>query len=424
MPRKTKKQTRRGNKEGSIYRRKDGKWCGQVLAGYNEHGKPIRKTFYGEKREEVAQKISEATFKAFNGKLLVNNPQTHITVEKLVTDFLWTFKKPTVTDVTFEWYLNAARTHIIPAFGSIPFRELTPYQIQKLLNRLFYDEQRALKTLKCVRDVLNQTYKHAIEVRLIEVNPVTSTRLPKQSGSKVGEKEDCKVIPVDARTAILKATENDLRMKTAITVLMFTGMRIGEFLALNWGNVDLKKREITIDRAITHICKYDEDKNLKGRETVIGDTKTQCSRRKMKVSQVVTDTLTEWRKILPTHVLGTPAHDILADDAVVFPNNMGKMRTYNGFRTTYRRFMSENSLGTYTLHSYRHTFSTMLLERGVNPRVVQKLLGHRDIETTLGIYSHVLPEVFDGVAGIVEEIHADMLGGCYKPQIVPEPIAL
>ena len=65
----------------------------------------------------------------------------------------------------------------------------------------------------------------------------------------------------------------------------------------------------------------------------------------------------------------------------------------------------------YTLHSYRHTFATMLLERGVNPKVVQKLLGHRDIETTLGTYSHVLPEVFDGVAGVVGELHADMVSG-------------
>jgi site-specific recombinase XerD len=53
----------------------------------------------------------------------------------------------------------------------------------------------------------------------------------------------------------------------------------------------------------------------------------------------------------------------------------------------------------------------MLLERGVNPKVVQKLLGHRDIETTLGTYSHVLPEVFDCVARVVGELHADMTAG-------------
>ena len=73
--------------------------------------------------------------------------------------------------------------------------------------------------------------------------------------------------------------------------------------------------------------------------------------------------------------------------------------------------MSENSLGNYPLHSYRHPFATMLLERGVNPKVVQKLLGHRDIETTLGTYSHVLPEVFDSVSGIMGEFHAGMISG-------------
>ena len=120
------------------------------------------------------------------------------------------------------------------------------------------------------------------------------------------------------------------------------------------------------------------------------------------------DVLTRWRAALPYHMRAEPDHDILAKSAVVFPNDMGKMRTYDGFRTTYRRFMSENGLGAYTLHSYRHTFATMLLEKGVNPKVVQELLGHRDIETTLGIYSHVLPEVFEGVTGVVGELYADM----------------
>ena len=103
------------------------------------------------------------------------------------------------------------------------------------------------------------------------------------------------------------------------------------------------------------------------------------------------------------------SHDIHAPDAVVFPNGLGEMRTYNGFRTTYRRFMTDNNLGEYTLHSYRHTFATMLLESGVNPKIVQKMLGHADIETTLGTYSHVLPEVYDGVADTMAGLHETLL---------------
>ena len=63
----------------------------------------------------------------------------------------------------------------------------------------------------------------------------------------------------------------------------------------------------------------------------------------------------------------------------------------------------------------------MLLEQGVNPKVVQKLLGHRDIETTLGTYSHVLPEVFDGVAGIVGKLHVDMMAGTQNTALPIEP---
>jgi integrase len=253
--------------------------------------------------------------------------------------------------------------------------------------------------------LLNQAFTHALEVNLVERNPVTGTKIPKVPRAK-GDDDNAKVITVADRTKILAATDGDLRMKTALTVLMFTGMRIGEFLALTWGNVDFESGVITIDRAITHKCEYDDEHNLTTRSTVVGMTKTVSSTRKVKVSTAVTDVLLEWRDNLPSHFRCPLDHDPLALSAVVFPNDLGQMRTYDGFRTTYRRFMTEHGLPSYALHSYRHTFATMLLETGTNPRVVQKLLGHADIETTLGIYSHVLPEVFDGAADTLTGVYA------------------
>lgn len=423
MPRKAKKQTRRGNGEGSIYQSK-GRWCGQVTLGYNEQGKPIRKTYYGNTREEVAKKVTETASQAFNGTLPTTPPPA-LTVEKLMMDYLWTFKKPTVSDVTFEWYLNVAKSYIIPAMGAVHVDDLKPYDIQTFINQMHTKKGLAARTIKGVRDILNQTYVHAIEMKLATVNPVSGTKLPKQSRVKAEAKENEKVIPVKARGEILKAAEKDLRMKTALTVLMFTGMRVGEWLALTWGQVDFDNSIINIDRAITKVCEYDEDGDRTARKTVVGATKTQCSVRKIKVSPVVIDVLKAWRRALPEHMRSSVKGDLLSDESVVFPNDMGKMRTYNGFRTTYRRFMTENNLGNYSLHSYRHTFATMLLESGVNPKVVQKLLGHRDIETTLGTYSHVLPEVFDGVAGIVGDLHTGMMSEDEKTgqSIEPQGIA-
>lgn len=406
MPR-NKKQTRRGKGEGSIYQ-KNGKWYGLVTLGYNSQGKQVRKSFHGTTREEVARMVTAAASQAFEGELVVPVAENNSTVEDLMTTFLWAFKRPTVSDVTFEWYRNIAETHIIQPLGSIVAKELTPHVIQAHINSMHKRAGLDVRTIKAMRDTLNQAYNHAIEMKQATINPVSGTKLPKQSRILSEEKDINKVIPVNVRTEILNAVESDIRMKTAITVLMFTGMRIGEWLALTWGQVDFQSSTITIDRAISLTCEYDDEGKLKGRKTVVGDTKTICSMRKMKVSAVVMEVLSEWRKVLPSHVKKSVKHDVLSAKSVVFPNEMGEMRTYNGFRSTYRRFMAKMNLESYNLHSYRHTFATMLLEKGVNPKVVQKLLGHSDIQTTLGVYSHVLPEVLDGAAKVVGEIHVGM----------------
>jgi len=247
-----------------------------------------------------------------------------------------------------------------------------------------------------------------VEVEHINANPVLGTKLPKASKEK-DKDENAKVILKADRARILKATESDIRMKIALTVLMFTGMRVGEFLALPWKNVNFADGIITINQAITHKVEYDDSGKRKSRETIIGNTKTQGSNRSFKTAPVVMTVLHEWRSVLHSHLRRPVEHDILAPDAVVFPNDLGQMRTYDGFRTTYRRFMTEHNLGDYTLHSFRHTFATMLLEDGVNPKIVQKMLGHADIETTLGIYSHVLAEVYDGVADIMAAQHETMM---------------
>ena len=69
------------------------------------------------------------------------------------------------------------------------------------------------------------------------------------------------------------------------------------------------------------------------------------------------------------------------------------------------------------LHRFRHTYASMLLEQEINPKVVQKLLGHRDVSTTLGVYTHVVPEVFSGVTTAVNDASEKLLAGTYTPKM-------
>ena len=74
------------------------------------------------------------------------------------------------------------------------------------------------------------------------------------------------------------------------------------------------------------------------------------------------------------------------------------------------------------MHRYRHTYASMLLEQGVNPKIVQKLLGHRDVSTTLGVYTHVVPEVFAGVTTTVNTAAAQLMDGTYAPKLNAEQV--
>ena len=409
MPAKQQRQKRRGNGEGSIYQRPDGKWCGQVLLGYSpKTGKANRKTFYGKTRIEVARKVTQLTGQVFSGIAPLDTGT--MSLSQFISDYLWNFKKPTIADSTFSWYLDIANVYIVPKLGRYLIKDITPNLIQRFINALS-KENLSHRTIKASRDLLNQLFKHAVDTRMLAYNPVSPTKLPKQRRNGDLSGKEVKVVPQADREKIMAVAQHDPRMKLALTVLMMTGMRTGEFLALRWKDIDFENQTIYIQNAITKENTYDDNGEITKKTTIIGDTKTACSVRKISVPHNVLEVIKQWRDGLPGYITKTCQIDVLAPDAIIFPTERGKLRTYNGFRTTYRRFMDENSLHAYPLHTYRHTFATMLLEENVNPKIVQELLGHRDVETTLNTYSHVLPESLNQVATLLETLYKNTQPG-------------
>lgn len=176
MPRKPSKPktTRRGKNEGSVYRRKDGKWVGQVTVGYHpDTGKPIRKYTYANTREEAAHWIA-LTLVSETSKAAPS-----LASELLLKDFLhrWltTFKTYEVCSRTMELYYSCERLHIIPALGDIPVAALTASRIQTFLYYLQAEKQLSRRTTSLVRSILIQLYDYAVEMSLAPINPARST---------------------------------------------------------------------------------------------------------------------------------------------------------------------------------------------------------------------------------------------------------
>jgi len=405
MPRQ--KKTRRGNNEGSIFQRKNGQWVGEVTVGYKPDGKRKYKTFYGKTREEVARKVTKATNDVFNGLMPIDSSK--VTVEQLIMEWLMKYKRVSVTARTLEFYLSISKAIIFPAIGSVPIQKLTANQIQNVITDLSIKQSKSYRTVKAFRDTLRQALNWAIDLNLIVTNPAEKTNLPKNDRNP--EKESAKAIPVSLRATILQAAENDTIMKPAILTLMFLGLRSAELLALRWKDVNFDDGSVTILNAISIRPDFDDFGNHTKRQTVVTSPKTVAGYRTLQAPPMVIDALKEWKSYIDAK---KPEHS----DFVFCSTKSGNMRTYNAFRTSYRNFLKRNDLDGYniSLHSYRHTFATLLLEKNVNPKIVSKLLGHADISITLGTYSHVMKEVYGCVADTLSDIYVDTMVGSYKPQ--------
>ena len=412
MPRKT-KVTRRGKNEGSVYQRKDGRWVGQVTVGYREdNGKPIRRYTYQATREEAAHWVALQVATELDRAGSVRSG------ELLLRDFLhnWlaTFKVHEVCSRTMALYYDAERLHIAPALGDLPLGEVTPLKIQTFLYQLQAEKRLSQRTISLNKSVLVQMYDYAMELGLVENNPARNAKLPRQS-RKIDD-GDSKVIPIAQREKLLKAAESDPILCPILTLLMLTGMRIGEALALQWKHVDFQNRTISIQQSLTRELEFDGEGRTKKTAAALGVTKTRCSRRVIQAPDLVLQRLREWMRYLSKRKGGLEA---LVPEGFVFcsTRTMG-MRTYSGFRASFRHFLERNGFGDQhlNLHRFRHTYASMLLEQEISPKVVQKLLGHRDVSTTLGVYSHVVPEVFTGVTAVVNTASEQLLAGTYAPR--------
>ena len=288
MPRKPSKPktTRRGKNEGSVYRRKDGKWVGQVTVGYHpDTGKPIRKYTYANTREEAAHWIA-LTLVSETSKAAPS-----LASELLLKDFLhrWltTFKTYEVCSRTMELYYSCERLHIVPALGDIPVAALTASRIQTFLYYLQAEKQLSRRTTSLVRSILIQLYDYAVEMSLAPINPARSTKLPRQPQRPESEE---KVIPIAQREAVLAAVQKDPIMRPIITALLFTGMRIGELLALQWKHIDFAAHTITIAQSVTRELTFDENGKTIDMTDVLGSTKTRTSHRVIQAPGVGADT--------------------------------------------------------------------------------------------------------------------------------------
>lgn len=389
---KVQNKTRRANGEGSIYQRSsDGKWVGCITIGYDEKGNQKKKSVYGNSQTEAVKKLSE-----ISGRIKSNSYELieTKTFGELMLDWLLVFKKSAVSPRTFEGIIRNFRLHIEPVIGNMKIYEVDTFVVQKVINKMI-DENYSNNTVKKSKHLISQFFEYAIDNKWVMVNPALKIKVKIHDRKTYDNSEKYKALPPEVRIKFLEALNKDEAnfIKPMCIVLMFAGLRIGEACALKWKNVDFENKTLKIERSITTILKFDSEGRILNRVTVVGDTKTTCSVREIPIADIVVETLKVWREkqSLRQKTNKEVTADLTAPTSFIFANDDGSVRTYSGCRMIFDRFKRRNGLDKYNIHFHglRHTFSNMLFEMNENPKVIQQLLGHRDVKTTITVYNSV-----------------------------------
>ena len=234
MSRKERMMGRRGNGEGSIYRRKDGRW----EAKYTAEGAK-RRVLYGKTRKEVADKLAKALADRASGYTFDTE---NMTVGEYLDRWLNDSDKGSVRTSTYERHEQIVRLHLKPAFGRVKLSKLTPAQVQGLY-RDKLDSELSPATVQKIHTVLHKALDQALKWNMIARNAADAVKAPRPAPEEMHP-----LSPEEARR-LIEAVRGD-KLEALYVLAVHTGMRQGELLALRWEDVDLNERVIRIRRTL------------------------------------------------------------------------------------------------------------------------------------------------------------------------------
>lgn len=211
-------------------------------------------------------------------------------------------------------------------------------------------------------------------------------------------------MPIEVREKFVMCLDDNNFLKPLCLTMMFAGLRTGECLGLQRQDIDFENKMINIERGVTIVPKFNSDGKVTKRVTAISETKTACSKRSVPMPDILIDALKEYQ-LRQAQITDKCDYNLLDKNALVFANNDGSVRTYSGTKKTFQRFLKKHDLKKYNIHFHglRHTYSNMLFEAEQNPKLIQTLLGHKDVKTTISIYNSIDKTYMDKASKVLNE---------------------
>jgi integrase len=335
-------------------------------------------------RREAEQEESRRRAEAATGLDLEPN---RLTLSEYLERWLAAVR-PNVAPSTYRYYRALLNKQVVPYIGGIPLAKLRPLHVQGLYARLHeagrVDSSGGLsgRTVLHVHRVLSEALGQAVRWQMIARNVCDAAEAPQAS------RRELRVLsPEETRRLLELAAADGNTWGDAVILAVHSGLRRGELLGLKWGDVDLEGGSLTVRRSLQYLpgegLTLREPKTARGSRTIpLGSTAVQCLRR-----------LRHRQK--ENQLLAGPAYRRVEHprDGLVLATSIGTAIDPNNLRRGFRRLLAKAGIDGLRFHDLRHTHASLLLARGVHPKIVSERLGHASVGITLDVYSHVLPSL-------------------------------
>lgn len=368
------------NKRGNTY---------QIIVslGLDVNGKKIRKTTTYKPPEKVtpkkAEKLANEFAIEFEQKCKgMTSLKENMRFCDMAEWFIENYAKNELKEITAYNYESQIKNHLLPELGNIKLKDFTPAKITAFFKTRKYSPA----TCRKVYVILQSIFARAVEQGFIKETPCTkAVILPKAKQPK----EKKPFLNEHQAKDLLKMVEDNTQFNRIIKVLLYTGMRSGECLGLRWQDIDFENRTIHIENTLTDV----------GGKHWLQPPKTKTSNRYIALSDVLADIFKEQKKHNEEKISNLGKDYSYPE--MVFTTDKGNYVDRSGLNTQFRRFVKDTDFDFITLHSLRHCNATLLINSGIDLKIVSELLGHSDVSTTANVYADVFDSAKARVADLI-----------------------
>lgn len=297
--------------------------------------------------------------------------------------------KPHFKPQTSQVYLSIINTHLKPNLGDYRLNSIRPMTLRKFFDKLI-EEEYATSTIRGIRRIVNSSFDYALQLNLVSANPCKTIKIRTTEEEKFKEKT---VISKETFDSVIGSlTSRNYYFGIPLYIGWFTGARLGEVTALTWDDVDFENKLIRINKsesqAFGELHRTTPKTSTAKRDILIGDTLVKI--------------LSDWRKFQNERA---EKLKVEKTNRVCTTQYLETVRPYAIGQ--FCRRISKTLNIDFHFHALRHTQATNLIKYGVPLKEVQARLGHKFVQTTLDIYTHLNASEGVNSVEILEKINVD-----------------